>query len=94
MRTPSPPRRRTDTLFAKALGPREREARSIIEQRPSITVEEFERKGLAPASVVKNLTPVKALFATAVQDRKLRFNPTTDVRVNRHTRNDDEEEPR
>jgi hypothetical protein len=34
-----------------------------------------ERHDLAPASVVTNLGPVKALFATAVDDGKLRSNP-------------------
>ncbi len=31
-------------------------------------VAELERRGLAPASVVKNLTPLRAMFATALDD--------------------------
>jgi integrase len=46
-------------------------------------VRHLEGGDLAPASVVKNLVPLKALFATAVEDQALRFNPTTGVRVNR-----------
>lgn len=38
----SPPeRRRTDRIYARALGPREREALRLIENRPRITVEEL-----------------------------------------------------
>jgi hypothetical protein len=34
-------RRRTDALYANNLGPREREALRLIEERPGITVEEL-----------------------------------------------------
>ncbi|MEJ7656891.1 MAG: site-specific integrase [Thermoleophilaceae bacterium] len=51
----------------------------------------LEAKGLAPASVVKNLVPLKALFATAVEDGALRSNPTTGVRVNRRVDEAEEE---
>jgi integrase len=37
---------------------------------------------LTPASVVKNLTPLKAMFATAVEDGHLRSNATAGLRVN------------
>jgi integrase len=55
-------------------------------------VRELEGKGLSPASVVKNLVPLKAMFATAVDDEDMRSDPTTRVRVNRR-RADAEEEP-
>jgi integrase len=38
-------------------------------------------KGLAPSSVLKVLAPVKALFATAVEDGTLRSNPTAGIRI-------------
>jgi integrase len=53
-------------------------------------VRELEGKGLSSASVLKNLVPLKAMFATAVEDGALRANPTAGVRVNR--RRDDAEE--
>src|SRR5215210_2142519 len=62
-------------------------------RRPDVRrfVRELEVRGLSPASVVKNLVPLKALFATAVDDEDLRSDPTTRVRVNR-ARGDAEEE--
>jgi integrase len=45
-------------------------------------VAHLERKGLAPSSVVKVLAPVKAMFATAIEDGALRVNPAASVRVN------------
>ena len=54
-------------------------------------VKALEAKGLAPASVVKNLVPLKAMFATALEDGALRFNPTAGVRVNRRADDDEEE---
>ncbi len=53
-------------------------------------VKHLEDRGLAPASVSKNLAPLKAMFATAVEDGALRSNPTTGVRVN--GRRDESEE--
>jgi integrase len=44
-------------------------------------VKKLEVKGLAPASIVKVVAPLKAMFATAVEDGALRFNPAADVRV-------------
>ena len=55
-------------------------------------VKHLESKGLAPASVVKNLVPLKALLATAVEDGALRSNPAAGVRVNGR-RDEGEEEP-
>ena len=55
-------------------------------------VKSLEDHGLAPASVVKNLTPAKAMFATAVDDDLLKSNPCSGVRVNRR-RGDAEEAP-
>jgi integrase len=52
-------------------------------------VRHLEDHGLAPASVVKNLTPLKAMFATAVEDGALRSNPAAGLRVN--SRRDDED---
>ena len=54
-------------------------------------VRHLEEQGLSPASVVKNLVPLKAMFATAVDDEDLRADPSTRVRVNRQ-REDAEEE--
>ena len=53
-------------------------------------VKTLEAKGLAPAIVVKNLVPLKAMFATAVEDGTLRSSPALGVRVNR--RSDEAEE--
>jgi integrase len=55
-------------------------------------VRHLEDAGLAPASVVKTLTPLKAMLATAVEDGELRSNPTTGVRVNGR-RDEGDEEP-
>jgi integrase len=52
----------------------------------------LEATGLAPSSVSKNLAPLRALFATAVEDGALRSNPTVGVRINRR-RGEDAEEP-
>jgi integrase len=54
-----------------------------------------EEAGLAPASVVKVLTPLKAMFATAVEDGDLASNPGAGVRVNaRRDEGDEEPEPK
>lgn len=54
-------------------------------------IRHLEQQGLAPASVVKNLTPLKAMLATAVEDGELRSNPAAGVRVNRRRGEGDEE---
>jgi integrase len=55
-------------------------------------VHHLEEQGLSPASVVKTITPLKAMYATAVEDGELRANPCAGVRVNRR-RDEGEEEP-
>lgn len=45
-------------------------------------VRSLEEKGLAPASVKKNLRPLSAMFATAMEDGELRANPFAGLRVN------------
>jgi integrase len=54
-------------------------------------VRDLEASGLRPTSVIKNLAPLKLVYATAIEDGVVRFNPTTAVRVSR--RDDGEEEP-
>ncbi len=44
-------------------------------------VSSMERKKKAPATIRKALAPVRAMFATAVEDGALRVNPTVGVRV-------------
>jgi integrase len=44
-------------------------------------VTQLEAKGLAPASVRKAFAPVRALFATAVEDGLIRSNPASGVRI-------------
>jgi len=46
-------------------------------------VAHLEGTGLAPSSVVKNVAPLRAMLATAVEDGELRVNPAVGVRVNR-----------
>jgi integrase len=53
-------------------------------------VRALEDRGLAPASVVKNLTPARAMFASAVDDGLLRSSPCAGVRVNRRRAGADE----
>jgi integrase/recombinase XerC len=55
-------------------------------------VASLEARGLAPASVVKNLTPVRAMFASAVDDDLVKANPCAGVRVNSR-RDGTEEQP-
>ncbi len=50
----------------------------------------LERRGLSSASVVSYLTPLRAMFATALEDGVLRASPCAGVRVN--VRRDDEDE--
>jgi len=53
-------------------------------------VTRLEAEGLAPSHVRTQLAPLRTMFATAVEDGTLRFNPTAGVRVN--GRREDEEE--
>lgn len=46
-------------------------------------VKQLEDEGLAPSSIKKTLAPLRALFATAVEDLVVPFNPTLGVRVQR-----------
>jgi integrase/recombinase XerC len=55
-------------------------------------VASLEARGLAPASVVKNMTPVRAMFASAVDDDLVKSNPCAGVRVNSR-RADAEDDP-
>lgn len=52
----------------------------------------LERRGLSSASVVAYMSPLRAMFATALEDGVLRVNPCSAVRVNAR-RDDEEEEP-
>ena len=59
-------------------------------------VRHLEGQGLAPSTVVKYLTPLKAMFATAVEDGAddggaLLSNPCAGVRVSRRRADEDEE---
>lgn len=54
-------------------------------------VADLERRGLAPASVVKNLAPMRAMFATALDDGLVTANPCAGVRVNRRRAEGDEQ---
>lgn len=57
-------------------------------------VTELLRGGRSAGTASKDLAPVKALFATAVEDRALRYDPCAGVRVNaRRTYDPDAEEP-
>lgn len=44
-------------------------------------VQHMESEGVRPPSVRKNLTPLKALFATAYEDSRIASNPTLGLRV-------------
>jgi integrase len=48
-------------------------------------VTQLEDERLAPSSIKKTLAPLKALCATAVEDRTLEVNPTLGVRVNQQS---------
>lgn len=54
----------------------------------------LEGKGLQPAAVRRALAPVRALFATAVEDGALRANPAREVRVGGRRDDADEREVR
>jgi integrase len=54
-------------------------------------VAKLEQGGLSPASVVKNLTPLRAMFATALDDGLVSANPCAGIRVNRRPRGEGEE---
>lgn len=50
---------------------------------------ELAAQGLAPSSVAKGLAPVRALFATAVEEGLVRSNPAAGVRIARRNGNED-----
>lgn len=52
-------------------------------ERPDIRefVTSLETAGLAPAAIRRVMAPLKAMFATAVEDGLLQVNPTTSVRI-------------
>lgn len=54
-------------------------------------VKSLEDRGLAPASVVKNIAPLRAMFATALDDGIVRQNPCAGLRINRRRSEADEE---
>lgn len=56
-------------------------------------IAELEAEGLAPSTVRRELAPLRAMYATALEDGAVRTNPTTGVRVS-GSRHDEEEEPR
>jgi integrase len=55
-------------------------------------VAHLEEQGLAPASVRNRIAPLRAMFATALEDGALRSNPTLGVRVNGRRQDESEEE--
>jgi integrase len=55
-------------------------------------VKSLEERGLAPSSVVKNVTPLRAMFATALDDGLVRQNPCAGLRINSR-RAETEQEP-
>src|SRR5215216_2306176 len=55
-------------------------------------VRHLEGEGLSPASVVKYLAPLRAMYATAYEDGSVRSNPAAGLRVNGR-RDEGEEEP-
>ena len=57
-------------------------------------VTHLEGEGLRPSTVRKRLAPLRALFATAVEDGKLRHNPTLGVRVSGSVDVEEDEAPR
>ncbi len=55
-------------------------------------VKQLEERGLAPASVVKNMVPLRAMFATALDDGLIRQNPCSELRINRRRGEADEQQ--
>jgi integrase len=51
-------------------------------------IRKLEAKGLKPSTVTAYVKPVRALFATAVEDRKLSYNPTNGAFVNKNREED------
>jgi integrase len=54
-------------------------------------VRHLEESELSPATVVKYLAPLKAMYATAFEDGSVRHNPTSGLRVNGRVAEDEEE---
>lgn len=55
----------------------------------------MEREGLAPSTIRGEVAPLRAMFATAVEDGQLRANPTVAVRINgRRVESDVDDRPR
>ena len=52
----------------------------------------LEKQGLAPSSIRKEVAPLRALFATALEDGALRTNPALGVRVSGRRDDDGEDE--
>lgn len=55
---------------------------------------QLEERGLASASVAKNAAPVRALFATAVEEGLIRSNPAAGLRIARSSDEDHDERAR
>lgn len=52
-------------------------------------VRHLEALGLAPSSVVKAVSPLRAMFATALEEGAIRANPTSVVRISRRRADED-----
>ena len=52
----------------------------------------LEAEGLAPSTVRREVAPLRAMYATALEDGAVRTNPTTGVRVSGRRHESDEEE--
>ena len=72
--------RRSVDRAVKFFGPRRRLA-DVEPPDVRAYVRELEGEGMAPSSIRKRLAPLKAMFATAVEDGALRRDPTRPVRV-------------
>jgi len=53
-------------------------------------VKSLEDRGMRAPSIRKNVAPLKALFATAVEDGEIRSNPTVSVRIGAQRAHEDE----
>jgi hypothetical protein len=72
--------RRSVERAARFFGPRRRMA-DVEPPDVRSYVRELEGEGMAPSSVRKRLAPLKAMFATAVEDGAIPRDPTRGVRV-------------
>lgn len=57
-------------------------------------VASMEAEGLSPSTVRGEVAPLRAMFATALEDGALRSNPTVGVRVNGRRDHEEDERPR